>query len=179
MNSLKKNIIFWSLAATGSFAMAQNAQAQTAQGTVNASATVLAYLNVTKVDDVAFGQINPGSAATLTPGAAVGAGQSLGVLQIDHNSDVIVTASVPTVLTLTGVPDLPVSFTCGYATAASGALDGGSSACNAMANRTGNGDGSTKTSYIQIGGAILAADTSNRMPGTYTGSLVFTITATY
>ena len=43
----------------------------------------------------------------------------------------------------------------------------------------GNGDGSTKTSYIQIGGSILAADTSNRMPGTYTGSVVFTITATY
>jgi len=48
-----------------------------------------------------------------------------------------------------------------------------------MATRAGNGNGSTKTSYIQIGGAILGADTSNRMPGTYTGSLVFTITATY
>ncbi len=72
-----------------------------------------------------------------------------------------------------------MSFTCGYAAAASGALDGASSACDAMANRAGNGDGSTKTSYIQIGGAILATDTSSRMPGTYTGSLVFTITATY
>ena len=48
-----------------------------------------------------------------------------------------------------------------------------------MANRTGSGDGSTITSYIQIGGAILAADTSDRIPGTYTGSVVFTITATY
>ena len=179
MNSLKQNIIFWSFAATGFFAMTQNAQAQSATGTVNASATVLAYLDVTKVDDVAFGPINPGSAATLTPGGAVGAGQSLGVLQIDHNSDVVVSAAVPTVLTLTGAPDLPVSFTCGYAPAASGALDGASSACDGMANRAGNGNGSTKTSYIQIGGTIAAADTSNRMPGTYTGSLVFTITATY
>jgi len=179
MSSLKQTAIVWSLAAAGFFAVTQNVQAQSATGTVNASATVLAYLNVTKVDDVAFGQINPGSGATLTPGGAVGAGQSLGVLKIDHNSDVVVTASVPTVLALTGAPDLPVSFTCGYATAASGALDGGSAACDAMANRTGNGDGSTKTSYVQVGGAILAADTSNRMPGTYTGSLVFTITATY
>jgi len=179
MNSLKKNIVFWSLSATGFFAVAHNAQAQSATGTVSASATVLAYLDVTKVDDVAFGQIDPGSGASLTPGGAVGAGQSLGVVKIDHNSDVIVSASVPTVLALAGAPDLPVSFTCGYATAASGALDGASSACDAMANRVGNGDGSTKTSYIQIGGAILAADTSNRMPGTYTGSLVLTITATY
>jgi hypothetical protein len=179
MNSLKKNIVFWSLAATGLFAAAQNAQAQSATGTVSASATVLAYLDVTKVDDVAFGQIDPGSGATLTPGGAVGAGQSLGVVKIDHNSDLIVSASVPTALALAGAPDLPVSFTCGYATAASGALDGAGSACDAMANRAGSGDGSTKTSYIQIGGVILAADTSNRMPGTYTGSLVFTITATY
>ncbi|MEQ8329493.1 MAG: hypothetical protein RH859_03425, partial [Longimicrobiales bacterium] len=75
--------------------------------------------------------------------------------------------------------DLPVSFSCGYATAASGALDGASAACGALPNRTGNGDGSTRVSYIQIGGSILAGDTSDRMPGTYTGSLVFTITATY
>ena len=109
----------------------------------------------------------------------MGAGQSLGVLKIDHNSDVIVSAAVPSVLSLAGAPDLPVSFSCGYSAAASGALDGASSACNALANRVGNGDGSTKTSYIQIGGAILAADTGSRMPGTYTGSLIFTITATF
>jgi hypothetical protein len=172
MNSIRKNIVLWSLAAAGLFGLTQNASAQSATGTVNASATVLAYLDVTKVDDVDFGQINQGSGATLTPGGAVGAGQSLGVLQIDHNSDVVVTATVPTGLSLSGAPDLPVSFTCGYSLAASGALDGGSSACDAMANRAGNGDGS-------IGGDILAADTSGRIPGTYTGSLVFTITATY
>jgi hypothetical protein len=179
MNRIKQSIVFWSLATAGLFAAAENVSAQSATGTVSATATVLAYLDVTKVDDVAFGQINPGSGAALTPGAAVGAGQSLGVLKIDHNSDVIVSASVPSALALAGAPDLPVSFSCGYSAAASGALNGAQSACNAMANRTGNGDGSTKTSFIQIGGAILAADTGSRMPGTYTGSLVFTITATY
>jgi hypothetical protein len=176
---MKKSIVTWSLAAAALLAFGHHASAQSATGTVSASATVLAYLDVTKVNDVAFGQINPGSGATLTPGGAVGAGQSLGVLKIDHNSDVIVSAAVPAALSMAGAPDLPVSFTCGYATASSGALDGASAACNALANRTGNGNGTTKTSYVQIGGAILAANTVDRMPGTYTGSVVFTITATY
>lgn len=176
---MKKTILTWSLVTAALFAASQDVAAQSATGTVSASATVLAYLDVTKMNDVAFGQINPGSGATLTPGAAVGAGQSLGVLKIDHNSDVIVSASVPTALSMAGAPDLPVNFTCGYSTASSGALDGATAGCNALANRTGNGDGSTKTSYIQIGGSILAGDTSSRMPGTYTGSVVFTITATY
>lgn len=176
---MKKSIVTWSLAAAALLAFGQDASAQSATGTVSASATVLAYLNVTKSADVAFGQINPGSGAALTPGGSVGAGQSLGVLKIDHNSDVIVSAAVPAVLSMAGAPDLPVSFSCGYSVAASGALDGAAAGCNALANRTGNGDGSTKTSYIQIGGAILAANTTNRMPGTYTGSVVFTITATY
>jgi hypothetical protein len=179
MNRIKQTIVLWSLATAGLFAAADNVSAQSATGTVSASATVLAFLDVTKVDDVAFGQINPGSGAALTPGGAVGAGQSLGVLKIDHNADVLVSASVPSALALAGAPDLPVSFTCGYSAASSGALDGAQSACDAMANRVGSGDGSTKTSYIQIGGSILAADTGSRMPGTYTGSLVFTITATY
>jgi hypothetical protein len=174
-----KTIITWSLAAAAFAFTTQSASAQSATGTVSASATVLAYLDVTKVDDVAFGQINPGSGATLTPGGSVGAGQSIGVLKIDHNSDVIVSASVPSALTLSGAPDLPVAFSCGYSSASSGALDSGASGCNAMANRTGNGDGTTKTSYIQIGGAISSGDTTNRIPGTYTGSVVFTITATY
>ena len=176
---MKKSIIIWSLAAAAMCLTSEGASAQSATGTVSASATVLAYLDVTKVDDVAFGQINPGSGATLTPGASVGAGQSLGVLKIDHNSDVIVSASVPSALKLTGAPDLPVSFSCGYSASASGSLDSGAAGCNAMANRTGNGDGTTKTSYIQIGGAITSANTTDRVPGTYTGSVVFTITATY
>lgn len=179
MKRIKQGIVFWSLATAGLFAAAQNVSAQSATGTVSATATVLAFLDVTKVDDVAFGQINPGSGAVMTPGMAVGAGQSLGVLKIDHNSDVIVAASVPSALSLAGAPDLPVSFSCGYSLAASGALDGAVSACDGLANRTATGDGSTTTSYIQIGGEILAAETSGRIPGTYTGSLVFTITATY
>ena len=176
---MKKNLAALTLVTAALLGASQDVSAQSATGTVAASATVLAYLNVSKTADVAFGQINPGSGSALTPGAAVGAGQSLGVLKIDHNSDVIVSAAVPSVLSMAGAPDLPVSFSCGYSAAASGALSGAAAGCNALPNRTGNGDGSTKTSYIQIGGAILAANTTARMPGTYTGSVVFTITATY
>ena len=176
---MKKSLLLLSLATVATLAATNDAAAQSATGTVSASATVLAYLNVSNQSDLALGEINPGSAASVTPGSAVGAGQSMGVLKIDHNSDVIVSAAVPAALTMAGAPDLPVSFTCGYATAASGALDGAAAGCNALANRTGNGDGSTTTSYIQMGGAVTAANTTDRMPGTYTGSIVFTITATY
>lgn len=176
---MKKSLVMLSLLAGAAAFHVQGVAAQSATGSVAASATVLAYLNVTKVDDLGFGQINPGAAATLTPGGSVATGQKMGVLKIDHNSDVIVTAAVPTVLKLTGAPDLPVSFNCGYSAAASGALSGSAAACNALPNRAGNGNGSTKTSYVQVGGAITAANTTNRMPGTYTGSVVFTVTATY
>ncbi len=159
------------------------ASAQSASGTVDASATILAYLDVQNVADVDFGNIAAGAAATLTPGTAPATG-SLGVLQIDHNSEVSLAVSLPAGgLTLVGgsgsEPQLPLSFTCGYSTAQSGALDGASVACSSLANRAGNGDGSTKTSYIQVGGNISAANTTDRIPGTYTGSLVFTVTAVY
>jgi hypothetical protein len=153
--------------------------AQTANGTVNASATVLAYLNVTNVSDLAFGSITPGDGAVVAPGAAAGAGQSLGALKLDHNSDLIVTAALPAGLSLGGAPDLPVTFSCGYSATANGALIGAAAVCNALPNAAGSGNGSTKTTYLQMGGAILAANTTDRIPGTYTGNVVFTITATY
>jgi spore coat protein U-like protein len=153
-------------------------EAQSASGTVNASATILAYLDVQNVSDLDFGSIAAGSGATLTPGTVPATG-SLGVLQIDHNSEVIVTATVPTFLTLSGAPNLPVTFSCGYAATPSGTLSGSAAACNALPNRAGNGDGTTRTSYIQVGGDISSANTTNRIPGTYTGSLVFTVTANY
>lgn len=153
-------------------------EAQSASGTVGASATILAYLDVQNVSDLDFGSIAAGSGATLTPGAVPGTG-SLGVLQIDHNSEVIVSAVVPAFLTLAGAPNLPVTFDCGYSAASSGALSGAAAACNALPNQAGNGDGTTRTSYIQVGGDISAANTAARIPGTYSGSLIFTVTANY
>ena len=157
-------------------------QAQSASASVNATAQILAFLDVQNVSDLDFGSIAAGTGATLTPGTAPATG-SLGVIRIDHNAEVNVSAALPANLTLSGgsgtEPGLPVSFDCGYSTAAAGALDGAASACTALANRTGNGDGTTRTSYVQIGGSIGAADTADRIPGTYTGSLVFTVVAVY
>ncbi len=157
--------------------------AQSASGTVGASATILAYLDVQNVSDIDFGAIPAGSGSTLTPGVVPTTG-TLGVLRVDHNSDVSVSASLPTGgLSLVGgsgtEPKLPVSFNCGYSSAASGALEGSSYGCDLAPNRAGNGDGTTRTSYIQVGGSISSADTTDRIPGTYTGSLVFTVVAVY
>jgi len=156
--------------------------AQNASATVDASATILAFLDVTKLEDLDFGNVNAGSAATLTPGTTPGAG-SLGVVKIDHNSEVSVAVSLPAGgLSLNGnpaAPKLPVSFSCGFSTGLSGALDGSVEACASLSNRNGNGDGTTRTSYLQVGGDIASGDTTDRIPGTYEGSLVFTVTAVY
>lgn len=159
------------------------AAGQVANGTVGASATILAYLDVTNVADLDFGSINAGASATLTPGVVPGTG-TLGVLQMDHNSEVSVSVSLPAGgLTLVGggggEPLLPVTFTCGYSPASSGALDTGVGACTALGNRPGNGDGSTRSTFVQVGGSIGSADTTGRIPGTYTGNLVFTVTSIY
>ncbi len=153
--------------------------AQSAAGTVDASATILAYLNVQNVANLDFGNIAAGSGATLTPGVVPGSG-TLGVLQINHNSEVSVSVSVPAALTMGAAPPLPVTFSCGYSLAAAGPLVGAAQACGAMSNRASTlNNGTTETTYIQVGGDILAANTTNRVPGTYTGSLVFTVTAVY
>src|SRR5690606_42103741 len=110
---------------------------------------------------------------------APGAGQAVGRLRIKHNSTVAVSAALPAGLSLAGFPDLPVSFSCGFSDAPAGALDGAASGCDAVANRAGNGDGSMRVTYLQVGGSILGTDTDDRAPGTYTGTLVFTVTAVY
>ncbi len=176
-----KKIVFWAL--TGALALVPSiASAQSASGTVNASATILAYLDVQNVSDMDFGNVAAGASATLTPGTTPASG-TLGVLQIDHNSDVSVSASLPSGgLSLVGnptAPKLPVTFSCGYSTTQSGALSGSATACTSLPNNSGNGDGTTKTSYVQVGGSISSTNTTDRIPGTYTGALVFTVTAVY
>lgn len=153
-------------------------QAQSANGTVTASATIEAILQVSNVGNLAFGNITPGSGATVTPGSGSG---SLGVLEVLHNAELSVTASVPAALdhaTEAGAT-LPVTFSCGWSDSANGALTGGEQACASLGNRTGPADGTPVTSYVQVGGSIAAGDTSNRVPGTYRGTLTFTFQAVY
>jgi hypothetical protein len=151
--------------------------AQTSSGTVNATALVQAVLQVSSISDLDFGVVTPGTGVTLTPGTVPGTG-SLGVLEVQHNSDVTVSATVPAALA-NGANTLPVTFSCGWSAAQNGALDGGAASCDAPGGRSGPANGTPVTSYLQVGGSIAAGDTNNRVPGTYTGSLVFTFTAQY
>lgn len=154
-------------------------QAQSQAGTVNASATVQAFLAVSNQSDLAFGTIAAGGSASVLPGAAPGAGQTLGSLRVDHNSDVSVSVTVPAGLSMGAAPVLPVTFSCGWSLSPTGALIGSAAACNSLPNRVGLGTGAAGTTYLQVGGSISSASTTNRLPGTYTGSLTFTIAAQY
>lgn len=174
-----KSIVLWGLFAVGTFAGAERAQAQSASASVEASAVIEAFLDVTHEQDLAFGNILPAAGTTLTPGTAPGAGQAFGRLRIQHNSAIAISATLPTGLSLAGFADLPVSFTCGFADTPGGTVSGSVSACDALPNHAANGDGSTRTSYLEVGGGILAGDTQDRAPGIYTGTLVFQVTAVY
>ena len=153
--------------------------AQTQSGTVNATARILAVLNVSHAGDLNFGDIVPGNGASVVPGSAPsGPGQALGALRIQHNSDFSVSASVPSHLTL-GAEQVAVSFTCGYSASATGAVIGSTAPCASMPNRGTAASSTTSTEYLQVGGSIAAAETSSKTPGTYTGSLTFTFTAQF
>src|SRR5690606_32486463 len=109
--------------------------------------------------DLDFGVITPGAAASVLPGGPPAGGQTLGALQVDHNSDVMVSAVVPAALlhTVSGNA-LPVSFSCGYSTSATGALLGSASACDALGAIAHPDDGSPATTYLQVGGSIAGTD---------------------
>ncbi len=154
------------------------AHAQTATGNVAASATVQSALSVAATNPLNFGTaISPaGGNVTIALGAApTGTGQTLGSLQISHNSDFSVAATVPTTL-VSGTNSLGVSFLCGYSLTATGALtsETAGAACTALPNR----DitlGTQTTTYLQVGGTLTVPTTA--VAGTYTGTVGFTLTA--
>lgn len=175
---MKKTLLGIALATAATVATAGGAQAQ-ASGSVLASATIPATITVTKVADVNFGNLTPGTGATLTPGGTAGAGQTIGVLQINHDANVNVAASVPANLTSASGATMAVAFQCGYSSASSGALDAAAGACTALGQRNATALGTAQDSYIQIGGDIAAAATTGATPGVYSGTLSFTVTPVY
>lgn len=155
------------------------AQAQTATGNVAASATVQSALSVAATNPLNFGTAisAAGGNVTIALGAAPtgGTGQTLGSLQVSHNSDFSVAATVPTTL-VSGTNSLGVSFLCGYSLTATGALtsETAGAACTALPNR----DitlGTQTTTYLQVGGTLTVPTTA--VAGTYTGTVAFTLTA--
>jgi hypothetical protein len=153
--------------------------AQSSPGTISASTTILGFLDVSQQEALAFGTLLPTAGALLLPGIAAGADQSVGRLRVRHTAALAVSAQLPAGLSLAGQPDLPVSFACGFSASPHGSLDGAVESCADIAVRPGSDDGAMRESYLQVGGSILPADTTDRPAGTYTGTLVFTFTAVY
>src|SRR5690349_25078789 len=95
------------LAAVGAALLcgASAAQAQTSNATVTASATVQASLTASTTHQLKFGTLAMGASSTLASSGGSQAALSglatagLGQIQVGHNSNVNVTATVPTVLT--------------------------------------------------------------------------------
>jgi hypothetical protein len=141
---------------------------------VNATATILATVNVGTPTDLDFGGLTPGTGIAVPVGGVVPGGTTRGEFAITHDSDVLVDiAVVPTQLTgpLTTIDN--VLFQCGYSATPGGAATSGD--CDALGNAGITAVGTSETTYVQIGGTVNAADTSVP-PGIYTTTLVFTIT---
>ncbi len=157
--------------------LAMPAAAQQATGTVNASARINATLSVVAANPLNFGtSIAPVAATVSVPvGAAPGGtGQTLGSLQISHNTTFSVSTTLPANLTM-GTNTMAVSFTCAYAATATGAITGSSFPCSAVPVSAIGTYGTTQTDYLQVGGDLTVS--AGQLPGTYTGSVVFLLTA--
>jgi hypothetical protein len=142
-------------------------------GDVQATARILASLTVTELTDLDFGGMLPGVGSTVAVGSA---SAGLGELQIDHDSDFSVVATVPTQL-LNGANFLDVAFVCGYSAASQGALTGASFDCGSPPQP--GSPGSATTTYLQVGGDITGANTTGKVPGDYTATLSFSFSAVY
>ena len=175
---MKKTALTLALAAAAA-ALAPSAQAQTATGTVNVSARINAILTATVVENLNFGTAiapNAGTVSVATGTAPSGVGQTLGAIQISHNSDFSTAVTSASTNLTNGTDNLPVAFNCAYSTSASGAVATGSAAlCSAMPNRASATLGTTQTTYLQVGGNLTVP--AGVQPGTYTGSISFLLTA--
>lgn len=154
-------------------------QAQTTGGTVTATAVVPSALTVVNVSDLHFGQLTGGAGATIVPGTApVGPGQTMGELEVTHNSDFSVSVTPPAALVHTTTPAQTITliFECGYSATSGGPVTL-TQLCGSLSNPTHAGDGTTEVTYLQVGGTI--ATTSGAIPGVYQAPLIFTMTAVY
>ena len=154
--------------------------AQTATATVNASATVEASLTAATTHQLKFGTLAMGASSTLASSGASQASLSglstagLGQIQVGHNSNVNVTATVPTVLTnSTSGQTLGFSATC--ATAATSGGTGTSVASCASFSFNAATPGTVQNTYVLVGGTVTGSAAAG--VGTFTGDIDFTFTA--
>ncbi len=153
------------------------AQAQTA--TVTASATVQASLTATSTNQLNFGTLTMGQNQTIgTTGA--GALSAAGVagrgqVHVQHNSNVNVTATVPSVLTRTGGATLDFAPTCATATTSGGSGTAVTGNCESF-GFSATTLGTIQSTYILVGGTVTGNAASG--VGTFSGDVVFTLAST-
>ncbi len=170
-----------SLAALAFAAVPAVASAQTASATVNASATVQASLTAATTHQLKFGTLAMGSSSTL---ASSGASQAalaglttagLGQVQVGHNSNVNVTATVPTVLTnATSGNTLGFSATCATAATSGGTGTAVTGSCASFSFNV-TTPGTVQSTYVLVGGTVTGNSAAG--VGTFTGDIDFTFTA--
>jgi hypothetical protein len=155
------------------------AQAQTV-ATVNASARVEASLTAATSHQLKFGTLAMGASSTL---ASSGASQSalsglttagLGQILVSHNSNVNVTATVPSVLT-NSVSGTTLGFAASCATAStSGGTGTDTGGCASFGFSAGT-PGTVQSTYVLIGGTVTGSAAAGI--GDFTGDIEFTFTA--
>lgn len=155
--------------------------AQTATADVNASARVEASLTAATTHQLKFGTLAMGSNSTLASSGGTQAALSglttagLGQVQVAHNSNVGVTASIPAVLTnsVSG-STLAFSATCGTASTSGGA--GTAVASCAAFDLTSAAPGTVENTYVLVGGTVTGDAAAG--VGDFSGLIQFTFTAT-
>lgn len=169
-----------SLAALAFAAVPALASAQ-ASATVTASATVQASLTAATTHQLKFGTLAMGSSSTLASSGGSQAALSglttagLGQVQVGHNSNVTVTAVVPTALTNSSTGNtLAFSATCATATTSGGTGTAVTGSCASFSFNAAT-PGTVQSTYVLVGGTV----TGNAAAGigTFTGDVEFTFNA--
>lgn len=155
-------------------------QAQTASADVTASARVEASLTAATTHQLKFGTLAMGSNSTLASSGGSQAALSglttagLGQVQVSHNSNVGVTATVPTVLT-NSVSGNTLAFAASCATASSSGGTGTAVAdCSSFSFNAAT-PGTTQSTYVLVGGTVTGSSAAG--VGDFSGTIQFTFTA--
>jgi hypothetical protein len=155
--------------------------AQVASADVTASARVEASLTAATTHQLKFGTLAMGSNSTLASNGASQAALSglttagLGQVQVQHNSNVGVTATVPTALT-NSASGTTLAFAATCATASTSGGTGTAVAnCNAFSFNAGT-PGTVQSTYVLVGGTVTGNSAAG--VGDFTGTISFTFTAT-
>src|SRR4051794_31437124 len=162
-----------SLAAVACAALPAMVHAQ-ASATVTASATVQASLTAATTHQLKFGTLAMGSSSTLASSGASQASLSglttagLGQVQVSHNSNVSVTAVIPTTLN-NATSGQTLAFSASCATASSSGGSGTALGSCASFSFNAAAPGTVQNTFVLVGGTVTGDAAAG--VGTFTGDL--------